>query len=101
MREVQEVTVDIRGSALTETERRGFEEVQAAQDEGRLCLVRSMLDGRERAAVCSVLSGDDGTLVVVPLALLVTDDEAGRIVDPDGRPTTERALGDLLEAGNV
>lgn len=85
-----------KGSALTEAERHAFETVQAAQDEGRLCLVRSMLDGRERAAVCSVFSDDDGMLVVTPHAVLITDDEAKRIADPDGRPTTVRALGDLL-----
>ncbi len=87
--------METKGSALTEEERRAFEEVQAAQDEGRLCLVRSMLDGRERAAVCSVFSDDDGMLVVMPHAVLITDDEAGRIADPDGRPTTVRALDDL------
>ncbi len=87
--------METRGSALSKAERRAFEEVQAAQDEGRLCLVRSTLDGRQRAAVCSVYSDDDGMLVIVPHAVLITDDEAARIADPDGRPTALRALGDL------
>jgi hypothetical protein len=94
---VQEVTVDIRGSALTEEEKTGFSNVQMAQDERRLCLVRTMLDGRERAAICSVFSGDDGMLTVVPHAVVITDDEAARILDPDGRPTTVQALVEVLE----
>ena len=90
--------MDIRGSALTEEERTGFSNVQVAQDERRLCLVRTILDGRERAAICSVLSEPDGTLTIVPHAVLLGDEETERILDPDGRPTTARVLGDLLEA---
>ena len=89
--------MEIMGSALTENERRGFEAVRTAQDEGRLCLVRSNLDGRERAAICSVSSGDGGMLDIVPLAVLLTTDETDRIQDSDGRPTTARAVADLLE----
>jgi len=90
--------MDIKGSALTDEEKTGFSNVQAAQDERRLCLVRTMLDGRERAAICSVFSGEDGMLTVVPHAVIITDDEAARILDPDGRPTAVGALADLLEA---
>ncbi len=43
--------MDIRGSALTEEEKTGFSIVQAAQDERRLCLMRTVLDGRDRAAI--------------------------------------------------
>ena len=92
--------MDIRGSALTEEEKTGFSIVQAAQDERRLCLMRTVLDGRERAAICSVFSGEDGILTIVPHAVVITDDEAARILDPDGRPTAVQALADLLETSD-
>lgn len=67
-------------SALDEWERRAFDYL--THPDSRMCLVRSALDGREVAVICRAIAVEDGSTDVVPLALLLDSETAGRLFDP-------------------
>lgn len=84
---------------LTKDEKDAFARLQESMKGGFTALVRAKLDGKDRAALCEVHSGDDKGFKIYPIAVLLTEEEKVAILDPEGLPTTEDAITDLVENG--
>lgn len=58
-------------------------------ERNELCLIRGTLDGKSRGCVALVHSKDDGSIIVRPVAVILTEDETEKILGPCGEPTVE------------
>lgn len=72
-------------NALTEVEQERFSLIESLMDgqyvDARPALMRVRVDGQERAALVAVVTQPSGDFLVDPIAVLVTDEDFGRI-DP-------------------
>jgi hypothetical protein len=70
---------------LTEPEKDQWATIQAFADSPTMTLLRARMLGRDIAVVCDVVvqDGDEPTLDIVPLAILVDDDLLGRMEGTD------------------
>lgn len=66
--------------ALSDTDKAAFEAIIGGRYD--VCLAQSELDGKQVSVICLVQYDDGEEVIMTPMALMLTEELADRLIDP-------------------